>query len=163
MCIRDRVTDIFEMTSPEKQIRLQAATDLPVLQTRKVPLELVLRNLINNAIKHHDKPEGVIAVSARPIADGYEFAVSDDGPGIPLEHQQRVFAMFQTLKPRDEVEGSGIGLALVKKAVESMGGVVSVESDGIRGCTFRFTWPPSAGIQETDAGSGLSTSQTGLK
>ena len=83
----------------------------------------------------------MIDVSARPIANGYEFAVSDDGPGIPPQHQQRVFAMFQTLKPRDEVEGSGIGLALVKKAVEAMGGIVTLESDGKRGCTVRFTWP----------------------
>ena len=135
------VRDIFELAAPEKSIRLQVAADMPVLQTRKVPLELVFRNLINNAIKHHDKAQGVINVSARATAEGVEFAVRDDGPGILPEHQQRVFAMFQTLKPRDEVEGSGIGLALVKKAVESVGGVVTLESDGQQGCTFRFTWP----------------------
>jgi signal transduction histidine kinase len=71
-----------------------------------------------------------------------QFLVVDDGPGIPPEHQQRVFQMFETLRPRDELEGTGIGLALVKKLVESHGGQIVLESEaGVRGCTFRFTWP----------------------
>jgi signal transduction histidine kinase len=66
----------------------------------------------------------------------------DDGPGIDSQFHQRIFIMFQTLKPRDEVEGSGMGLALVKKIVEQYGGTVKVESNG-RGCCFKFTWPTS--------------------
>ncbi|PQA78265.1 PAS domain S-box protein [Rhodoferax sp. TS-BS-61-7] len=135
------VRDIFELAASQKNIKLVAAADMPVVRTQKVPLELVLRNLINNAIKHQDKPQGTIWVHARPYPGGYEFAVQDDGPGIPPEHQKRVFTIFQTLKPRDEVEGSGMGLAIVKKAVETVGGVVTLESDGNAGCTFRFTWP----------------------
>jgi len=138
---RELVDNIFEMVKPDKPIKLQILGELPLLKTRKVPLELVLRNLVSNAIKHHDKPQGRVSVSARAVANGFEFAVSDDGPGIAPEHQQRVFGMFQTLKPRDEVEGSGMGLALVKKAVESMGGSVTLESDGHSGCTFRFILP----------------------
>lgn len=137
------VRDIFELATPQKKIRL-VADDLPVLRTQKVPLELVLRNLINNAIKHHDKPQGTIWVTASTYPGGHEFSVQDDGPGIPAEHQKRVFTIFQTLKPRDEVEGSGMGLAIVKKAVETVGGVVMLESDGKTGCTFRFTWPTLA-------------------
>jgi PAS domain S-box-containing protein len=137
----DLVRNIFELSDAAKQIHLQAATDMPILHTHKVPLELAFRNLINNAIKHHDKPQGTIEITARTIAEGFEFSVKDDGPGIPMEHQQRVFGMFQTLKPRDEIEGSGMGLAIVKKAVESVGGTVTLESDGQHGCTFRFTWP----------------------
>ena len=135
------VRDIFELAASRKKIRLDVADDMPVLRTQKVPLELVLRNLINNAIKHHDKAEGTIQVQARPCPGGYEFMVKDDGPGIPAEHQKRVFTIFQTLKPRDEIEGSGMGLAIVKKAVETVGGVVTLESDGKSGCIFRFTWP----------------------
>lgn len=135
------VRDIFELAASRKNIALVAATDMPVVRTQKVPLELVLRNLINNAIKHHDKPQGTIRVEAQPYPGGYEFSVEDDGPGIPAEHQKRVFTIFQTLKPRDEVEGSGMGLAIVKKAVETAGGAVTLESDGKLGCVFRFTWP----------------------
>ena len=61
-------------------------------------------------------------------------------PGIPAQHHQRIFEMFQTLKPRDQVEGSGMGLSLVRKILESAGGEIGVESAG-RGATFWFTWP----------------------
>lgn len=135
------INDIFDLIATTKRIELKLDPDLPVLQTRKVPLELVLRNLISNAIKHHDKAEGCITITARQLPGRVEFAVRDNGPGIAPEHQERVFGMFQTLKPRDEVEGSGIGLALVRKAVESLGGKVRLESDGASGCTFYFTWP----------------------
>lgn len=141
----EMVKDIFDLAAPGKSIKLILADSLPTLFTPKAPLELVLRNLIGNAIKHHDNKSGFIAVSAHAISSdmtqGFEFEVKDDGPGIPPEHQERVFAMFQTLKPRDEVEGSGMGLALVKKSVESMGGKITLESDGRQGCAFRFTWP----------------------
>ena len=143
------VNDIFEMMAPNIPIQLQLGADLPVLVTKKVPLEMVLRNLISNAIKHHDKQPGTIAVSARLVGHGYEFTVKDDGPGIPKEHHQRIFGMFQTLRPRDEIEGSGIGLALVKKTVESMGGKITIESDGQHGCTFRFTWPKALEMEAT--------------
>jgi signal transduction histidine kinase len=67
--------------------------------------------------------------------------VSDDGPGIAPEFHERIFEIFQTLQPRDQVEGSGIGLAIVKKSVESSGGTIQVESAPGEGTTFRFTWP----------------------
>jgi len=136
------VANVFELVATtDKQISLNIATDMPILMTQKAPLELIFRNLIGNAIKHHDKVHGNITVSARPLANAFEFEVKDDGPGIPTESQERVFGMFQTLKPRDSVEGSGMGLALVKKAVELVGGIISVESDGKRDCRFKFTWP----------------------
>ena len=69
-----------------------------------------------------------------------EFVVSDDGPGIPTTLHEKAFGMFQTLKRRDEVEGSGMGLALVKKTVETYGGTIQLESDIGKGATFRFTW-----------------------
>lgn len=135
------VSDIFDLTANNKGIEMRIIGTLPVILTRRVPLELVFRNLIGNAIKHHDKESGVIEVSARVTQGHVEFLVKDDGPGIEPEHQQRVFGMFQTLKPRDQVEGSGMGLALIKKAVDAVGGEVSVESDGKHGCLFHFTWP----------------------
>ncbi len=137
----DLIKDIFDLTATKKNIQLELANELPTLLTRKVPLELVFRNLIGNAIKHHDKDHGNIKIDALFLKEGVEFSVADDGPGIPLEHQQRVFAMFQTLKPRDEVEGSGIGLSLVKKTIEAEGGQITLESDGEHGSTFRFIWP----------------------
>ena len=134
------VEDVYNLSVNTTQIKL-ITENLPTLWTKKAPLGLVLRNLIGNAIKHHEKSTGTITVSARRLVKEFEFTVQDDGPGIAPEHQQRVFVMFQTLKPRDKVEGSGMGLAMVQKAIESMGGSISLQSDGQHGSIFRFTWP----------------------
>ena len=117
--------------------------NLPRLTTQRAPFELVLRNLVDNAIKHHDRESGTIRIDARTVAERCEFTVSDDGPGIAPEYQERIFQIFHTLKPRDEVEGSGLGLALVQKTVEHFGGSIRVESDPEheRGAKFIFTWP----------------------
>lgn len=134
------VKDVYDLSAGPTQIKL-VTENLPTFKTKKAPLELVLRNLIGNAIKHHDKATGTVTVSARRLETAFEFTVQDDGPGIAQEHHKRVFVMFQTLKPRDKVEGSGMGLALVQKAIESAGGSISLQSDGQQGSLFRFTWP----------------------
>jgi signal transduction histidine kinase len=134
------VAEIVDMIAPPASFEVQVSPDLPHLRTPKAPLRQVFLNLIANAVKHHDRPAGTITVSARDAGELVEFAVADDGPGIPTEFQERVFGMFQTLKPRDEVEGSGMGLAVIRKVVELQRGRVTLESEG-RGATFRFTWP----------------------
>lgn len=132
--------EAFDLFAPPPGFRLELAPGLPVFRTLATPLTQVLHNLIGNAIKHHDRAEGVISVRVRRVAGGYAFAVADDGPGIPPEYHERIFGLFQTLKPRDAVEGSGMGLALVRKVVEIYGGAVGVRSEG-RGTVFEFTWP----------------------
>ena len=67
--------------------------------------------------------------------------MTDNGSGIDSLFHERIFRAFQTFKRRDPSEGSGLGLAVVKKLVESRGGVVAVESSAGHGATFRFTWP----------------------
>lgn len=134
--------NIFEEQAPPEGFTFEIAEDFPVFTTLATPLEQVLRNLFSNAIKHHDRTNGRINLSYRVANKNYyEFSVTDDGPSIPPEYQERVYLMFQTLRPRDEVEGSGMGLALVKKIVETYGGTTNIVSDGIRGSTIRFTWP----------------------
>ncbi len=137
------VRSVVELLTPPAGFVIKVADNMPRLTTYKTPLELVFRNLIDNAIKHHDRAEGYIEVSAVSQGRVVEFTIRDDGPGIPAEYHDRIFRMFQTLKPRDEVEGSGIGLAVVKKVVEQQGGRVTVETDNGRGTAFRFTWPNS--------------------
>ena len=133
---------VYEMQSPPPGLVLELGANLPRFSTLVAPFEQVLRNLFSNAIKHHDRKAGVIALNCAGADDRfYTFDVKDDGPGIPPQYHERVFGMFQTLRPRDEVEGSGMGLALVKKVVETYGGRVTILSDGTRGTTIRFTWP----------------------
>jgi signal transduction histidine kinase len=113
-----------------------------LIVTASAQLEQVLRNLINNAIKHHDKQSGEVILCVKRAGDFVEFVVRDDGPGILPQFHDRIFHLFQTLKRRDEVEGSGMGLALVKKLVEQQNGCITVHSHGNgTGAEFRFRWP----------------------
>ncbi len=143
---RALVIDVVALLAPTIPLDLQCSEFMPTFLTRRVPLELVFRNLINNAIKHHDKPRANISVAAWQSDNAIQFSVRDDGPGIHPDHHERVFGMFQSLSSRDDKEGSGMGLAMVKKAVESVGGRVVLSSDGHNGSTFQFTWP--TGIEE---------------
>jgi signal transduction histidine kinase len=138
---RTLVMDIVTLLSPPAGFIVIGADTLPTFDTVEEPLRQVFMNLIGNAIKHHDRSTGRIEVAVRDQGEWYEFRVTDNGPGIPSAFHTKIFQMFQTLKPRDEVEGSGMGLAIAKKVVEGQGGTIRVESDAIhRGTTLRFTW-----------------------
>lgn len=140
--VADLARGIFDMLSPPPGISLELPGDLPIFTTLNTPFEQVLRNLFSNAIKHHDRDVGRITFQSKSAGERFlEFTVRDDGPGIPPQYHERVFGMFQTLRPRDEIEGSGMGLALVKKLVECYGGTIGIDSDGVRGCSIHFTWP----------------------
>jgi PAS domain S-box-containing protein len=133
--------DLVFMLNPPEGLEVDVDPSLPVLDTARAPLEQVFRNLIGNAIKHHDRPEeGRIKVSAVERDGVVEFSIADDGPGIPAESHDKVFGMFQKLESRDIVEGNGIGLSLVQRIVEGREGRITLESEG-RGVIFRFTWP----------------------
>jgi PAS domain S-box-containing protein len=135
------VRDIAVMLSPPVGFVITCEGPMPAIRTHRAPMRVVLENLIANALKHHDRKEGRIVVSMH-TADGMaEFRVSDDGPGILPRFHERIFVIFQTLVGRDEVEASGIGLAIVKKQVEGHGGRIRLESNPpARGATFIFTW-----------------------
>ena len=140
--VSELMNNVIEMCSANEDFQVSYETDVPMLTTREVPLQLVLRNLIENAIKHHDRDKGLIEVTCHDNGEFYEFAVTDDGPGIDKEYHEKIFGMFQTLKSRDEVEGSGMGLALVRKTIDKIGGSIVVEdAPGERGTRFRFKWP----------------------
>lgn len=107
----------------------------------RVPFEIVMRNILSNAIKHHDKEKGMIDIKFSKNDFEQTIIVSDDGPGIPPEMHKKVLEMFQTLKPRDDIEGSGMGLAMAKRIVNHYNGELSIRSDGIRGTSFVINWP----------------------
>lgn len=143
---RDLVQDLAMLVSPPKGFSIVAGSSLPTLLTARAPLTQVFQNLIGNAIKHHDHPaDGHVWIEAKHAADVVEFTVTDDGPGIPAQFRDRVFGMFQTLRPRDEVEGSGMGLAIVRKLVDRRGGHVWLTGGPAgRGLSVHVTWPDGA-------------------
>jgi signal transduction histidine kinase len=135
------IENILCLLSPPKNFTVNVSPRFADITVHSMPLQQILMNLISNAIKHHDKTHGCIEVTVEDADAYYAFAVKDDGPGIPAEFHDQIFKMFQTLKPRDKVEGSGMGLAMVRKNIEVFGGTFSLESAEGQGSLFRFTWP----------------------
>ena len=145
--LAEMISATWKLLNTSNRLSLEMNLDLQrnTAEIRVSALEQVLTNLFSNAIKHHDKENGQVFVSVSELPDRYEFIVADDGPGIPADQRERAFQMFQTLRPRDEVEGSGMGLAIIRKLIERIGGTIGAEDriDG-RGIQFRFTWPKVA-------------------
>ncbi|MEO0398048.1 MAG: CheR family methyltransferase [Pseudomonadota bacterium] len=139
--VKAMVTDIAEFFGDD--VKLEFTTQLPELDTTKTALHMVFQNIIDNAVKHGDKKPTLISISAREQDKAWVFAVTDDGPGIDPRHKDKIFLPFRKLKPIDQSAGSGIGLALVRKAVEDRGGTIEVHSapEKGRGASFVFTWP----------------------
>jgi signal transduction histidine kinase len=139
--VEELLSEVIDLASPATGFHFEKTQPLPYLTTAKLPLKRVLLNLVINAIKHHDHAEGRIRIFVQEHAEHYEFVVEDDGPGVPPQFHTRIFQMFQTLRRRDSVESSGMGLALVQRIVEAANGRVWVESLVPRGARFIFTWP----------------------
>ncbi|MGL5940485.1 MAG: PAS domain-containing sensor histidine kinase [Waterburya sp.] len=137
------LTEIIDSLDVPKNLTVEIQGNMPTLTTEVIPLQQVFNNLINNAIKHSDLEQGIITISAKEQNDFYEFAIADNGKGIDPKYHERIFTIFQTLEARDTRESTGIGLAIVKKAVENQDGRVWVESQLGEGAVFRFTWKKS--------------------
>jgi PAS domain S-box-containing protein len=137
------VDDALELVSgplAERKVEVVVMPDLPTVWGDKVRLVQVVQNLLENAVKymgHQEKPR--IEVGVRGDPDWVIGFVKDNGIGIHPKYTARIFNLFEKLDPR--VEGTGVGLALVKRIVEFHRGTVSVESDGASGSTFLFRLP----------------------
>ncbi|MEO1574720.1 MAG: PAS domain-containing sensor histidine kinase, partial [Pseudomonadota bacterium] len=112
------------------------------LRVAPTQLQQMLANLMTNAVRHHDRDAGFVRVEAERIDAGAVLHVVDDGPGIDEEYHDTVFDAFATLKRRDEVDSTGIGLAVVQRTMRSLGGAVRLTSPGKeRGCRFSLEFP----------------------
>jgi signal transduction histidine kinase len=136
--------EVVELLAPPAEVTITIDPDMPTVVTERTPLQQVFMNLIGNAIKYNQRPGATIQVSARDAGRFYAFSITDNGPGIAPEYHERIFGIFQTLESRDKVEGTGIGLSVVKKTVELRGGRVTVRSASDEGATFTFEWPKTA-------------------
>lgn len=115
---------------------------MPVVWGNEGELLRLFDNLIGNAIKYRDQGRALeIAIDAETRADHWLVKVADNGIGIAPEYQQRIFGVFQRLHGGDRFEGTGIGLAVCRKIVESRGGRIWVESEPGEGSVFFFTLP----------------------
>ncbi|GJG85886.1 hypothetical protein tb265_10670 [Gemmatimonadetes bacterium T265] len=153
------VREVVELIAPPAGTDIMIADGMPQVLAERVPLQQVFMNLIGNAVKYARRSAGPVEVrvgwTEEPtdpeVPRLYRFSVADNGPGIAPQYHERVFGIFQTLQSRDQVEGTGIGLSVVKKIVEGQGGRVWVESAEGEGATFHFTWPAAPVSHSADA------------
>lgn len=144
----EEATDV--VTPRDAQVSLRGSFGNVV--SHPAPLEQVVRNLVDNAFKHNDGDCGLVTIDCDIVGNAVRLEIADNGPGIAPEFHDRVFGMFQTLKPRDHVEGSGMGLSIIRKLIESFGGTIHLASDPAvrRGATFTVTWPVEAVLRKED-------------
>ena len=133
--------EVVDLLSPDPGFKINLPNNLPSLKTEKIKLQQVFSNLISNSLKYHDKDSGNIDISIKDMGELYEFSVKDDGPGIDPQYHDKIFVIFQTLKSKDEVESTGVGLSIVKKIINDAGGSIRVESNPGEGAAFIFSWP----------------------
>lgn len=139
--LSDLIAEVVDLIDPPTGFQIQFPADLPTIETQVLLLKQVLSNLIGNAIKYHNSPSGKVEILVEDYESCLQFKVIDDGQGIAPENHKKIFSIFQTLVSREDLKGTGIGLTIVKKIVESRGGSVWVESELGKGSTFSFTWP----------------------
>jgi len=136
--VREIVKDLGVADSAFK---IEVADDLPMLTSWRVPFEQIVRNLLSNGLKHHGGESGTITVTGHRKGKNVYYTFKDDGQGIPAEFHERIFGMFQTLKSKDDVEGSGFGLAIVKKLIDRLEGTIHLESEEGEGAAFTIVLP----------------------
>jgi signal transduction histidine kinase len=149
VCVAELLAEAIESLTPSPTCssaeplpwHITISPHLPTFETNRILLSQVFTNLIGNAIVHHHRADGSIQISCRECGDFYEFGVIDDGPGIAPEHHIKIFQIFQAVNPQNRSDSTGIGLAIVKKIVETQGGTIRLESELGNGTAFYFTWP----------------------
>jgi signal transduction histidine kinase len=144
--LNELVSEVIDMVAPPENISITVENELPVIEFERTRITQVFQNLLSNAVKFMDKPEGQVKIGCVEEDGFWKFTVADNGPGIEEKYFEKIFDMFQTLAPRDEVESTGVGLTVAKKIVELYGGKIWVQSKVGEGSTFLFTLPK----QETE-------------
>ncbi len=132
------VNEIKDLVNTEKKIDCIVRKNLPEIYSSRLLLEQVFSNLISNAIKYNDKEVSKIEIGCIDFPTYHEFYVTDNGPGIAPQYQDKIFKIFQTIEARDKRESTGIGLSIVQKIMEELKGKIWIESDGVSGSTFKF-------------------------
>ncbi|HBR97734.1 MAG TPA: PAS domain-containing sensor histidine kinase, partial [Gammaproteobacteria bacterium] len=133
--------EVCEFVQIPEQFEVEVHVEPGMMISARTPLETVLRNLISNAIKHHDQASGKLVVTSVMEHNMCRIAVRDNGPGIPGNMHDRIFRLFQTVTA-SERQGTGIGLSVSRRLVETHGGRISVQANTPdRGSTFSVWWP----------------------
>jgi len=143
------IEDVIHLIAPPKNIKINVISSFPVIKGERFRFHQVFQNLLDNAIKYNDKELGLIEISCSDKDIAWQISIKDNGPGIAKKYQEKIFQLFQTLKPKDQSESTGVGLSLIEKTVKQWGGEIWIESEEGAGSIFIFTIPKERGFNNT--------------
>ena len=140
--LRELVQELVQQPSVSGDCQISITGEWPVVKSTRTILKQALQNLISNGVKFNQSEQKLLTLNCRKIGSRHcEIEVRDNGIGINERHLERIFQTFQRLHTRTEFEGTGIGLAIVKKSVNKLGGTVRVESQIGHGSSFFLKFP----------------------
>jgi signal transduction histidine kinase len=142
--LEEIIEDVIDSILIPEDYTVQVDSNMPKIFADKIKINQVFSNLISNSIKHHKGSNGIVKVSAGECKKNKKFIeilVADNGPGIKPAYSERAFKVFEVLESTKSVENTGVGLAIVKKLVESQGGKVFIMKKEDPGATFQILWP----------------------
>jgi light-regulated signal transduction histidine kinase (bacteriophytochrome) len=139
--LNDVVSEVIADLGVPKSVEMVIEKPLPTVIYGRNSIRQVFYSLIGNAVNFMDKADGKVVINWTEEHNYWKFSVADNGPGIEDEHFDKIFRIFQTLSPGDNLEHTGVGLTITKKIVEFYGGKIWVQSKPGKGSTFFFTLP----------------------
>lgn len=135
------LSNIVEKISCPENIKISVQEDLPQIIFERTRIEQIFENLIENAVNYMNKEDGKIKVEFEDKESDWQFSVTDNGPGIEEKYFTKVFQIFQALDNKEDIDGTGIGLAIVKKVIDKYEGNIWLESKPDEGLKVTFTIP----------------------
>jgi signal transduction histidine kinase len=134
--------ELIDLLDLSSEVAVVLGDNWPSIDAKRSLLRQIFQNLIINAIKFNRSSDKRVEIDWRPVGqERYEFCVRDNGIGIEPRYHEQIFHVFQRLHTREEYEGTGIGLAIVKKAINKLNGAISMKSEFGKGSTFCVTLP----------------------
>ncbi len=138
--VMDEVRQNLREAIYEKNARL-IIEDMPGLRVNRSHILQVFQNLISNGLKYNENPNPIVHISYLRQQNHYQFIIRDNGIGIDMQYQEKIFEVFQRLHGKESYEGTGIGLAICKKLTTQYGGDIWLESEVGKGSCFYFSLP----------------------
>lgn len=139
--LKKLLDDIISNYTIVRNLKFIIQEDLPQIHTRRISLETILRNLVDNAVKHNNKEDKLVKIHFQELEASYVFKVEDNGPGIDPKFHEKIFKIYHSLNNNNQSDSTGVGLAIVRKVVDYHGGYIKVESEAGKGSVFILTWP----------------------
>jgi len=135
---------IFESLTPPSGFRIETS-GLPEVKLQADRMYVLMFQLIRNAVMHHNDPQnGVICISCEQVDNNFIISIADNGPGVKPQYAQKIFEVFSTLKSKDDMDTTGIGLPIARRVLEDIGEKIWLETENSNGALFRFTLPGKA-------------------